>query len=152
MKIRRIEALALVIAKYSGGFNPEDKAFQLCNPGRLRVFSNRTFPGEWNEGLRAFKSWTDGLRALIFDLETKCAGKSRTHMGPETTLKDLLGAWGMREPESAHLDGLIYWGIPPRKAVTFLRRALEDETIEKWTPIGWFMADRVTEPSTRRAI
>lgn len=137
MRIRRIEALALAICKFSGGFDPEDKAFRLCNPGRLRVFSNRTFPGEWDEGLRSFKTWKDGLAALVFDLETKCSGKSRTHMDPETSLKNLLNMWGISVP---------------RKAITFLRRALEEPAIEASTAVGWFLEDRVIGPSGHRAI
>jgi len=84
-------------------------------------------PGEWDEGLRAFRSWADGLKALTFDLETKCSGQSRTHLDPEGSLKNLLNMWGIKVP---------------RKAVTFLRRALEDETIEASTPVEWFLGDR----------
>ena len=135
--MRRIEALALVVAKYSGGFDPASEGFRLCNPGSLRVFSNRTMATMSPEGLRRFKSWTDGLRALVFDLQVKCGGGSRTHVKPDATLKDLLGMWEMRVP---------------RKAVTFLRRALQDETIQAWTPVGWFLEDRAIGPSGHGAI
>lgn len=124
--MKRIEALALTISKYSGGFDPEDRAFALCNPGRLRVFSVRTLPTISDEGLRSFGSWLDGLRALVFDLQVKCGGKSRTHMKTDASLKDLLGMWEIRTT---------------RKPLTFLKRALGIDALDSLTPVSWFLED-----------
>ena len=124
--MKRIEALALVITKFNGGFTPDDPAMQLNNPGRLRVFSCRTLPTVAEGGMRSFKSWADGFKALVYDLGVKCSGQSRTKLKPDSALKDLLGVWGFKDT---------------RKAVLYLRRSLYDETITNHTPISWFLGD-----------
>ena len=122
--MKRIEALALTISKYSGGFDPEDEAFKLCNPGRLRSFSARTLQTSSDSRLRSFGTWLDGMRALVFDLQVKCGGKSRTHLKPAASLKDLLGIWEIRTM---------------RKPLTFLKRAIGASDIFPTTPVSWFL-------------
>ncbi|HEX3682201.1 MAG TPA: hypothetical protein VHU83_06630 [Bryobacteraceae bacterium] len=117
----KIEALALCIASVSGAFTPGSEAMRLNNPGLLRAFSMRV---EAEDGLRKFGSWYAGFKALCFDLQTKCSGKSRAHIAAESPLKDLLKLWDIR---SCHGQ------------VNFLRRAIDDAAITDETPLSYFV-------------
>lgn len=120
----RFEALAIAIGSLNGAFDsPESKAFRFCNPGMLRTY--RPEKRADSEHYRIFSSMIGGLKALTADLQAKCGGKNQ-RLTVDSTLRDLLGVFGFANPVAA------------RKITLFLRRALQDETIELNTPIGWF--------------
>lgn len=119
----KIEQLALAIAKSCGAFNPESEAFKLNNPGLLTVYSVK-HASEMENGKRRFASFSAGFRALVFDLQLKCSGKSRSKLKVDSPLTSLLGMWEV---------------VDSRKFVLFLRRACNDETITEQTKLEYFL-------------
>src|SRR5579859_62878 len=118
--MKRLETLALCIAKFSGGFDPEFPAFKSCNPGALKTFTVKRFMPSGEGGLRSFKSWTAGMEALVFDLKTKCSGNSRSRFKPDSKLADLLAVWGMKVT---------------RKPILYIRRGTGDNSVGNLTPL-----------------
>ena len=126
MIVRRLEALADAITRYSGFADPESEEYQIRNPGRLTAFSDKH--ARTPNGKRVFRSLLDGYQALLFDLAVKCVGKSNSGLKPASTLTDLV---------------LVY-GFPPgtvRFVAKFLRHALGDETVKETTPLSYFVTE-----------
>jgi hypothetical protein len=74
-----------------------------------------------------FSSYLSGYKAGLFDIELKITGKSRAGLTPESSLTQLLGVYGVKEPG----------GIST--IVSFLRRALKDAEIKPTTPLSYFV-------------
>lgn len=115
----KIESLALAISKTCGAFDPTSEAFQLNNPGLLKVHSSKGV-GE----LRKFKQWQAGFKALNFDLLLKCSGNSRAKLDGFTPLFILLDLWEIKAAKNV---------------VLFLQRALSDTTINENTQLEYFV-------------
>ncbi len=115
-----IEALALLIAKRQGGFEPATEAWQLNNPGLLRVFGHRT-----SESLvyRKFPTWRAGFDALLFDLKVKCSGKSRSGLKASSPLSELLASFSI---------------VEPRKDIAWLRRGCPTHDLSLTSPLKDF--------------
>lgn len=124
--VRRLEALADAIMRYSGYNDPESASYQSRNPGALKAISDKHARDP--KGLRVFRSALDGYQALLFDLAIKCVGRSRTRLKSDSTLKDLMLAYG--QPESA--AGYV---------AKFLKRALNDSSISDKTPLRFFVEE-----------
>ncbi len=122
--ITRLEALADAITDISGYHTPESAVYKARNPGALRAYSQTVLSDLDN--YRVFSSFRAGYDALIFDLKTKCAGKSHTHLETTSTLKELILTNGF-EP------ALV------KKVVNFLRRALEDQEFSEATTLSFFL-------------
>jgi len=122
--MRRLEALADGIARYSGYYDPESEVYQARNPGSLKARS--LGQAATPSGKRVFKSHIDGYQALIFDLAIKCSGRSNTALRPTSTLRELLLSYG--QPATA----AIY-------VAKYLRRALLDHSINPDTPLEFFL-------------
>ncbi len=122
--MRRLEALADAIAKYTGYHSPDSEAYQTRNPGLLKAWSVRH--PRTDSGVRVFDSHIDGYQALLFDLKIKAVGKSRYHLTGDSTLLDLMHAYQ----------------FPPTMAgflVKFLRQALPDDATAETSTLNFFM-------------
>jgi len=91
-----LEQFALAIKKFEGWFGPCIKfpkgtiSYQNNNPGNLRWSRFQT--GK-NQGFAVFKTYNDGWKALIWDITLKAQGKTRTSLGPSSTLYDFFSVW-----------------------------------------------------------
>lgn len=122
--LKRLEALADAIARYTGWYDPESPVYQNRNPLALKAHSPQ-HPRDIN-GLRQFQSVLDGYQAGLFDLSIKCSGKSRTRLKPESTLLDLMLAYGHPATMADYV-------------AKYLKRALQDSTISKTTQLSYFL-------------
>ncbi len=125
--MRRIEALADGLMRYSGYNDPDSAACRNRNPGLLRAFSSHQRRDE--EGYRIFNSLIDGYRALLFDLVLKCGGKSNSRLAADSTLRDLM----------------IAYRFPPNMASpvsSFLRHIPGNEEVNERTTLRYFVEDQ----------
>ena len=125
--MRRLEALADSIMRFSGYSDPVSAACRNRNPALLRAFSARQRRDA--EGYRVFNSLIDGYRALLFDLSLKCGGKSNSRVKGTSNLRDLM----------------VAYQFPPNMAFpisSFLRRLLEDDALNEQTELQYFVEDR----------
>jgi len=126
MPVNKIECLVDAISRCNGGNDPESLCYHLRNPLLIKSFAR---PGKHEtdeQGRRVFTSWLSGYKASLYDIELKISGNSRAGLKPSDTLTNLLGVYGIKEPG----------GIS--NVVSFLRRALKDQTISKDTPLSFF--------------
>jgi hypothetical protein len=126
MSINRIEALVDALARVNGLSDPASDCYRLRNPLLIRSFAR---PGKHEtdeQGRRVFTSLLSGYKAALFDMELKLTGKSRAGLQPTSTLANVLGVYGIKEPG----------GIST--VVSFLRRALTDQQIDNTTPLSYF--------------
>lgn len=127
----RLEMLAISIGNLNGAFDsPDSKAFKLKNPLLLRTY--RPEKKCDSEHYRIFSSISGGLKSGISDLAAKSSGKNN-RLSQENTLKDLLTVYGLGDDRAS------------RKILLFLRRALEDETIELTTKLSWLHEQKPEE-------
>lgn len=127
MSVSRIEALLDSISSTKGWTNPDMAPYRLRNPLMLRDFA---LPGK-NEvdenGYRVFDTLLAGYRAGLYDLEIKCKGGSRCGIKAHDPLDNLLRVY-----EISELGG-------QQAVVKFLKRALKDDSINRNTPVNWFV-------------
>lgn len=134
--IDRIEALADAIADLNGWGDPCSQAYQLRNPLLLRAFSLSRMQKQDEEGYRVFQSGVDGYKAGRHDLALKVSGVSRSGLGVDSTLRDLLASYKLQ-----HV-------IAVKRCVQFLERALacSDGSIHDRMQIGWFLEASANAP------
>ena len=128
----RIEALAIAICREHQVLEPSSEAFQTLNPGLLRPIRGVETPAKEvsPEGLRVFTGFQGGYRALVVNLQTKCAGTTNANSGklaPTSTLAELCKT---------------FRSINIRMVVEFLQDALNDSAINARTPIAFFIQDK----------
>jgi len=126
--MNKIEALVDAIGKANGIGDPEADAYRLRNPLLIRSFAR---PGKHEtdeKGRRVFSSLLSGYKAGLFDIELKITGKSRAGLQPTSTITNLLGVYGIKEPS---IMGSV---------VAFLRKALADPSITIATPLEYFVS------------
>jgi hypothetical protein len=70
-----------------------------------------------------------GIRAGLFDLELKVKGESRAGIKRDDLLENLLRVYGLTE-----IGG-------QQAVVKFLKRALKDQSINRTTPLSWFLEE-----------
>lgn len=124
---RKLEGLAVAIAKLNNAFIPDGECFFINNPLKVRSFAR---PGKHlitDSGLRIFPSILAGLKAGLFDLELKIKGQSRAGLKTNDELSALLGLYGAHTQEAVRI------------VISFLRRALKDDTIKASTPLSYFI-------------
>lgn len=127
MPVNRVEALVDAIGKIRGAADPSSEAYRLRNPLLIKSFAK---PGKHEtdeQGRRIFTSWLSGLKASYFDCELKLSGNSRAGLKATDTLTNILGVYGVKE-----LGGV-------KAVVLFLRKALDDESINRDTPLSYFL-------------
>jgi hypothetical protein len=123
-QMNNLGTLADALAKMYGYHNPASEAYQLRNPGMLKAFLLSQPINE--NGYRIFNSTLDGYQALLFDLQMKCSGKSRSKLETSSTLRDLIFVYG--QPQTA-----------ADVVANFLKHALHNETISEKTPLSFFL-------------
>jgi hypothetical protein len=117
----RIEALALALAHANNWMEPDSLAFSLMNPGLLKAFKlSQTMDANQH---RVFESVLNGFQALLYDLETKCSGRSRSKLKPTSAITDLLAVYSQSNPGAV---------------LKFLRKALNVSITDK-TPLSFFL-------------
>jgi hypothetical protein len=124
--MNKIEALVDAIGKANGVHNPESDSYRLRNPLLIRSFAR---PGKHEideQGRRVFKSLLSGYKAALFDMELKITGQSRAGLQATSTLMNVLGVYGIKDPDSIS------------EVVSFLRIALSDASITPTTPLSYF--------------
>jgi hypothetical protein len=118
----KLEALALALAHLNNFHDPESVAFRNGNPGLLKAFAlKHKMDGDQ---IRIFDSFLDGYQALLYDLKTKCSGRSRSKLKPASALTDLLHVYGHTEIE---------------RAVKFLKAALQKSDVSEKTFLSFFL-------------
>lgn len=131
MPVNKLEALVDAIGKLNGANNPETECYAIRNPLMIRSFAR---PGkhEVNDtGIRVFNSWLSGLKASYFDIELKVNGTSRAGLKPTDSLESLLRVYGIKE-----LGGI-------NQVVSFLKRALKNDTLTRDTPLSYFQNSKI---------
>jgi hypothetical protein len=129
MSVTRLEGLLDAIASLKSWGNPDSVSYQIRNPLLIQSFSR---PGKNeidDEGRRVFSSSLAGIRAGLFDLQLKCSGESRAGLKKEDLLDNLLRVYGLTEK------------LGQEQVVKFLRRALKDQSINRTTPLSWFLEE-----------
>lgn len=125
-RTEKIESLVNAISFLNDYSKPEADSYKLRNPLLLKSFSR---PGKHEvdeHGRRRFESFQGGYRSAVWDVDLKISGKSNSGISPTDTLKNLLKVYGISHDE----DQLV--------VVFFLRKALEDKTIDLLTPLQYF--------------
>lgn len=132
--MRRIEALAMAIARENQSFEPGSEAFQTLNPGLLRAYAHiadRPSPAN-SDGIRTFTNFQSGWQVLINNLEAKCAGRTKAR-----------GYDGLLTPESSLMDlTKSFRFLNVRNIVAFLKDALEDHAITELTKLSFFIEEK----------
>jgi hypothetical protein len=112
--------------------DPGSLSYKLCSPLLLQSFA---LPGKHvinQDGLRVFETNTSGYKAACYDMRLKVTGMSRARLRPTDTLTNLLGVYRVKSPTSI-------------KAVAeFLRKAMDDESIDPATPLKNFIESSKT--------
>lgn len=118
-----IETLAWAILTMEG-FKPGTKAWRHKNPGNLRA-SN--FAIRIDDGYAVFREFSDGWMALCGDLTAKCKGArfTRTGLGPESTLGELIKIWA---PAADSNDPVNYAAFVAQFMTSALKRTITAET------------------------
>lgn len=78
-----LEAFADQIMHEEGWF-PGSRSYRNRNPGNLR--DSATKSAEDAEGYAVFLSFVAGYQALLADIEAKFSGRTRTGLGPESSI------------------------------------------------------------------
>jgi hypothetical protein len=116
------EMIVEAISEYSG-YEPGSPLYRARNPIGLRPLKPEHPFDEF--GNRVFRSILDGFQSAIFDVEIKVGGR----LSPTSTLTDLALAYGRKPTEAAA------WS-------RYLRKALNDETINARTEISRFLEEQ----------
>ena len=127
MSVKRIESIADAIARLNQSHVPDSLAYQLRNPLLLRSYAKLGRHSVNTDGLRIFSSLLAGMKAGLFDLDLKIRGLSRAGLKPTDTLRNLLLVYSINE--KAAMDNVV----------SFVRRALKDESISLQTPLSFFL-------------
>ncbi len=124
--VSRIEAVLDAIAELNQAGVPESLAYKLRNPLLLKSFAKLGRHLVNTDGLREFGSHLAGYKAAAFDLDLKLKGLSRAGLKPEDPLSSLLRCYGIND--AVH-----------RKIVSFIKRALDDQSITASTQLSFFL-------------
>lgn len=97
-----IEAVADAITKFEG-WAPGNKSYQQRNPGNLRdTYGN----------YRTFQTFVEGYSALLFDLRAKFTGHTKTGLGPDSTVNQLMHVYAPpsdNNPTEAYVAFVCNW-------------------------------------------
>jgi hypothetical protein len=100
--VNGLEAVADAIMKFEG-WQPGTKSYRNRNPGNLE------------DGLgnyKVFSSFVEGYSALLSDLEDKFLGHTRTGLGPDSTILQLMMKYAPpadNNPTQAYTDFICGW-------------------------------------------
>lgn len=124
--ISKLEVLVDAIGKLNGIHNPESECYQIRNPLMIKSYARAGKHVVTEKGIRVFTSFLSGYKAGLFDMDLKIRGKSRAGLRPDSTLENLLGVYQI---SPAAMDTVV----------SFVRRALADQSISKKTPLSYFI-------------
>lgn len=125
--INKIEAICDAIGRINQMHSPDSQAYKLRNPLLLKSFAK---PGRHDvntDGLRVFGSFLAGYKAATYDVMLKIKGLSRAGLKSTDGLENLLGCYG------------ISTKVSQDHIVSFVRRALDNDTIGLKTPLSFFL-------------
>lgn len=105
MAVNPLEAMADAIMTYEG-WRPSNKGYRLRNPGNLRESSLAI--GKDARGFCVFKDFMAGYNALLEELKNKCTGRTKTGLGPNSTLLQFFQIYA---PSSDHNHPRDYAGF-----------------------------------------
>ncbi len=125
MSTNRVESIVDAIARLNGMLDPESTCYEIKNPLLLKSFARLGRHETTVDGLRIFTSTLNGYKAALFDCRLKVDGLSRAKLTGDSTLENLLGAYGITTP------GAI------GNVVSFIRRALKNQDITKDTTLSY---------------
>jgi hypothetical protein len=133
--LNRVEILCDAIGAVKGISDPTSPAYKIRNPLMTKSYAKEGDHVVTSDGVRVFRSWGDGYKSGIFDLRLKLSGKSRASvvvagvrrkLAAEDTLKELLHAYQVHSFDETAV-------------VSFLRAALEDDSLTVKTPMKFFL-------------
>ena len=127
MSVRRIEALVDSICDLFGGMYPGSEAYNLRNPLLVKSWARAGKHEIDEQGRRVFSSFLNGYKAGLYDIELKVKGLSRANVSPDSPLSELLRCY--------QIEG----SVATKKIVSFLKRALQDESITENTLVSYFV-------------
>jgi hypothetical protein len=127
MAVRRLEALVDAVCDLFGGMYPGSEAYNLRNPLLVKSWARAGKHEIDEQGRRVFSSFLNGYKAGLYDIELKARGTSRANVSPDSPLSDLLLCYQIENRASQ------------QKVVSFLKRALNDESISINTPVSFFV-------------
>jgi len=128
--MKRLQALADALTSCTGFHDPESETYQCRNPLALKAFSLKHKRND--SGLRIFDSLDDGYKAALYDLHVKCSGKSRAKVKEDSPLKLLIRCLSMPHSDT-------------ERVTIFLRKALQDQSINSETPLSYFTCQTQAE-------
>lgn len=99
--MKTIKDFALAIQKLEG-YKPGSLGWRNNNPGNLRW---SPFQAGQSGGFSYFNSYEQGFKALMWDIEQKCRGNTRSGLGPKSTLYQFACIWA---PASDNNNPLKY--------------------------------------------
>lgn len=123
----KLESIVDAISQLNAAHSPETEAYRLRNPLLLRSFAR---PGKHEtdlNGRRIFSSFINGYKAALFDVEKKASGESRANVKKDGTLLDILICYEVNTKPAQE------------KVISYIRRALQDDTITLNTPASFFL-------------
>ena len=124
--MNKIEAVVDAIAYTLKAYQGDSLAYTLRNPILLRSYAR---PGKHQvdeEGHRIFDSYLGGYKAAVWDVELKLNGNSNCGLTETDRLRNLLGVLGLKKEED--ILSVVY----------FLRKSLQDPSINQLTPLSYF--------------
>ena len=109
-------------------YKPGSLTWRNNNPGALRW---SIFQVGQRSGFSYFNSYEDGFKALMWDVEQKCKGNTRTKLGPESTIYEFFTVWS---PTHDNNDPLKYAQFVARAVGLTIKSKLK-EVNEQIEPI-----------------
>ena len=117
--VPRLEALADAIIQLSGWPEPSSPVYQARNPLCLKDYGNERQP------LREFSGFHNGYDAAVYDLRSKCSGRTRAKLVTRD-LTGLMRVYSMPDSRAFHI-------------AKFLQSALNNPKINAETRLEYFL-------------
>lgn len=137
--LNKIEILIDAIAESKGRGDPSSDCYKLRNPLLTKSYSKEGSHEVSPEGYRIFKSWSDAYKAAIFDASCKIRGESRASV--------VIGDIRRKLAATDNLEHLLHCynchSFDEDAVVGFLRVALEDNAIDRKTPLSYFLPEEI---------
>lgn len=130
-----LEAFAIAIKEHEGFYPPSlryplgSRSWRNNSPGNLR--SSPVQDGV-RGGFAYFKTYDEGWEALILELKIKFSGKSRTRIGPDSTIGELFAVYAPKEDHNnpASYAAYVVHRINQILGASFTVNTLLKETME----------------------
>lgn len=107
--MRKIDRVAEAIMVFEG-MKPGSVSYRYSNPGNLRWSATAE---RIEDGYAQFATFSDGWNALVYDLKSKCNGKTKTGLTPQSTVLDLFHKYA---PPSDNNDPAAYAAFVAKRA------------------------------------